>query len=153
MRPRWPRSAARPRPRPCSRRQASARLTTGERDVGDAAGGAHRLDGEALFQALLAVPEGLAAAEEEAEAAPGRFAGCLCLFLLTRPAGFPNFADLREDRVVLYGRATNKIEEFSYKIKATNAGKFAVPAAYGESMYDPKVRARSAAVQLVVDTP
>jgi len=91
--------------------------------------------------------------EEEAEAAPGRFAGCLCLFLLTRPAGFPNFADLREDRVVLYGRATNKIEEFSYKIKATNAGKFAVPAAYGESMYDPKVRARSAAVQLVVDTP
>src|ERR1700735_1992611 len=50
-----------PRPRLCSRRQA--RLTTGERDVGDAAGGAHRLDGEALLQAFPAVPEGLAAAE------------------------------------------------------------------------------------------
>src|SRR5581483_418559 len=65
MRPRWPRSAARSRPRPCSRRQAQARLTTGERDVGDAAGGAHRLDGEALLQALQAVPERLAAAEDD----------------------------------------------------------------------------------------
>src|SRR5580698_5286544 len=44
---------------------ASARLTTGERDVGDAAGRAHRLDGEALLQALQAVPDGLAAAEED----------------------------------------------------------------------------------------
>src|SRR5580704_16081278 len=44
---------------------ASARLTTGERDVGDAAGRAHRLDGEALLQALQGVPDGLAAAEEE----------------------------------------------------------------------------------------
>src|ERR1700723_2087159 len=65
MRSRWPRSAARPRPRPGSRRQARARLTTGERDVGDAAGGAHRLDGEALLQAPQAVPGGLAAAEED----------------------------------------------------------------------------------------
>src|SRR6185312_15437488 len=39
--------------------------TTGERDVGDAAGGAHRLDCEALLQALQSVPEGLAAAEED----------------------------------------------------------------------------------------
>src|SRR3984885_10191188 len=52
-----------PRPRLCSRRQA--RLTTGERDVGDAAGGAHRLDREVLLQALQAVPERLAAAEED----------------------------------------------------------------------------------------
>ena len=33
--------------------------------MGDAAGGAHRLDGEALLQALQSVPEGLAAAEED----------------------------------------------------------------------------------------
>jgi hypothetical protein len=33
--------------------------------VGDAAGGAHLLDGEALLQALQAVPERLAAAEED----------------------------------------------------------------------------------------
>jgi hypothetical protein len=89
----------------------------------------------------------------EQQGGPGRSAGCICLFLLTRPAGFPDFADLREDRVVLYGQATNQVEEFSYKIKATNAGKFAVPSAFGESMYDPKVRARSAAGQLVVESP
>src|SRR5579859_5931156 len=39
--------------------------TTGEREVGDTAGGTHRLDGEALLQALQAIPEGLAAAEED----------------------------------------------------------------------------------------
>jgi hypothetical protein len=33
--------------------------------VGDAAGGAHRLDGEALFQAFKSVPEGLAAADDD----------------------------------------------------------------------------------------
>jgi uncharacterized protein YfaS (alpha-2-macroglobulin family) len=92
-------------------------------------------------------------AEQEPESGPGRSAGCSCLFLLTRPDGFPDFADLREDRVVLYGQATNKVEEFSYRIKATNAGRFVVPAAYGESMYDPKIRARSAAGQLTVETP
>src|SRR5579864_1206028 len=44
---------------------AWARLTAGKREVGDAAGGAHRLDGEAVLQSLQAVPEGLAAAEED----------------------------------------------------------------------------------------
>jgi hypothetical protein len=80
-------------------------------------------------------------------------AGCLCLWLLTRPANFPDFADLREDRVVLYGRATSEVQEFSYKIKATNAGSYVVPAAFGESMYDPKVRARSAATRIRIDRP
>ena len=80
-------------------------------------------------------------------------AGCLCLWLLTRPANFPDFADLREDRVVLYGRATGEVQEFSYKIKATNAGSYVVPAAFGESMYDPKVRARSTATRLRIDRP
>ena len=42
-----------------------ARLTTGEGDVGDAAGGAHRLNAEALLQALQPVPEGLAAAKDD----------------------------------------------------------------------------------------
>jgi len=42
--------------------------------------------------------------------------------------------------VVLYGRATDQVQEFSYKIKATNAGTYVIPAAFGESMYDSKIR-------------
>jgi uncharacterized protein YfaS (alpha-2-macroglobulin family) len=85
--------------------------------------------------------------------ATGGRRGCLCQWLVSRPPNFPDYADLREDRVVLYGRATDQVQEFSYKIKATNVGSFVVPASYGESMYDPKVRARSAAGHLVVASP
>src|SRR6185437_8607289 len=58
-----------PAARVTSREYAPAALrlrTAGEGDVGDsAAGGAHRLDGEALLHALQASPHRLAAAEED----------------------------------------------------------------------------------------
>ena len=54
------------------------------------------------------------------------------------------YADVREDRVVLYGTATPDVGEFVYRIKATNAGRFIVPPAYGESLYDRRVQARTA---------
>ena len=53
--------------------------------------------------------------------------------------------------MVVYGRATDQVQEFSYRIKATNAGSFIVPAAYGESMYDRKVRARSTGGRIIVE--
>lgn len=55
----------------------------------------------------------------------------------------PEYADIREDRVVIYGRATTDVREFVYRIKATNAGKFNVPPAYGEGMYDRRIQART----------
>ena len=55
----------------------------------------------------------------------------------------PEYADIREDRVVIYGTATSDVREFVYRIKATNAGKFIVPPAYGESMYNREIQARS----------
>ena len=55
----------------------------------------------------------------------------------------PDYADIREDRVVIYGTATPDVREFVYRIKASNAGSFIVPPAYGESMYDRTVQARS----------
>jgi len=66
-----------------------------------------------------------------------------------------DYADVREDRVVIYGTATPDVHEFVYRIRATNAGKFAVPPAYAESMYDRTVQARSAggATLTVVDKP
>ncbi|MDS0794573.1 alpha-2-macroglobulin [Burkholderia pseudomultivorans] len=53
----------------------------------------------------------------------------------------PQFADVREDRVVIYGTATSDVREFVYRIKASNAGRFIVPPAYGESMYDRRLQA------------
>ena len=55
----------------------------------------------------------------------------------------PDYADIREDRVVIYGTATPDVREFVYRIKASSVGKFIVPPAYGESMYDRAVQARS----------
>jgi uncharacterized protein YfaS (alpha-2-macroglobulin family) len=78
---------------------------------------------------------------------------CGCGFLSGRPERFPDYADLREDRVVLYGAALDRVQEFTYRIKATNAGAFVAPPAYGESMYEPAIRARSTAGRLVVSHP
>ena len=50
---------------------------------------------------------------------------------------------MREDRVVIYGTATPDVQEFVYRIKASASGKFIVPPAYGESMYDRRVQARA----------
>jgi uncharacterized protein YfaS (alpha-2-macroglobulin family) len=55
----------------------------------------------------------------------------------------PEYADVRDDRVVIYGTATRNVQQFVYRIRATNAGNFVVPPAYGESMYDRTVQARS----------
>jgi uncharacterized repeat protein (TIGR01451 family) len=67
----------------------------------------------------------------------------------------PEYADIREDRVVIYGTATPDVKEFVYRIKASNAGRFLVPPAFGESMYDRRIQARSAggATLTVVRTP
>ena len=65
----------------------------------------------------------------------------------------PEFADLREDRVVLYGSLTKDVTEYTYRIRATNPGTFQVPAAYAESMYDRKLRARTLPGSIGVTPP
>ena len=58
------------------------------------------------------------------------------------PIGLPestwalDYADVREDRVVVYGVAPTDVAEFIYRIKATNAGKFMIPPALAQSLYD-----------------
>ena len=48
----------------------------------------------------------------------------------------PEYIDVREDRVILYGSVQNNIREFVYKVRAINKGTFVVPPLYSESMYD-----------------
>jgi hypothetical protein len=55
----------------------------------------------------------------------------------------PQYTDVREDRVVIYGFAGPDVQEYIYRIKASNSGRFIAPPAYGESMYDRRVQARA----------
>jgi uncharacterized protein YfaS (alpha-2-macroglobulin family) len=61
------------------------------------------------------------------------------------------YADVREDRVVLYGTVTRDAQLFVYKIKATNAGSFSVPPTYAEGMYDRGVQARGLGTRITVE--
>ena len=53
--------------------------------------------------------------------------------------------------MVFYGAVKNTITEFTYKIKATNSGKYVVPPAYAESMYNRLLQARSLPSSLTVE--
>jgi uncharacterized protein YfaS (alpha-2-macroglobulin family) len=65
-----------------------------------------------------------------------------------------HYADVREDRVVFYGSVSADFSELSYRIKATNSGRFIVPPAYAEALYERGVQARSAGGQsITVATP
>jgi len=61
------------------------------------------------------------------------------------------YADIREERVVLYGTVNSDMSEFRYRIRATNVGTFIVPPAYGESLYERDVQARSMPGRIVVE--
>lgn len=65
----------------------------------------------------------------------------------------PDYSDIREDRVVIYGSASTDVQEFVYQIKATNTGSFIIPPAYGEAMYDREVQALSVSDQKLVVVP
>jgi uncharacterized protein YfaS (alpha-2-macroglobulin family) len=47
-----------------------------------------------------------------------------------------DFTNVREDRIVSYGRIIKDVQEFSYRIKAVNTGKFTIPGTLIEDLYD-----------------
>src|SRR5262249_32261055 len=47
----------------------------------------------------------------------------------------PSHADVREDRVILYGDAETNAGTFVYRVRADNAGTYHVPPAFAEGMY------------------
>ncbi|NOU21063.1 MAG: alpha-2-macroglobulin family protein, partial [Methyloglobulus sp.] len=62
-----------------------------------------------------------------------------------------DYADVREDRVLLYGSVNNQVSEYQYKIKANNAGIFTVPPVYAQAMYEPSFEAYSGAGLMKVE--
>ncbi len=63
----------------------------------------------------------------------------------------PQYADVREDRVVLFGSITKNLAEYQYKIKAISAGVFNVPPIYASAMYEPTLRAQASAGKITVN--
>ncbi|HJR56172.1 MAG TPA: alpha-2-macroglobulin [Rhizomicrobium sp.] len=94
------------------------------------------------FDPVFSVPQaGAQTSVSEGEAADMPVSPTL---RLSNSTWSPVYTDVREDRVVIYGNASSGVQEFIYRIKASNAGRFIVPPAYGESMYDRRIQARSA---------
>jgi uncharacterized protein YfaS (alpha-2-macroglobulin family) len=50
--------------------------------------------------------------------------------------GWLSYIDGREDRVVLFGYAGEELNEYVYRLKATNRGEFSIPPIYAESRLD-----------------
>jgi hypothetical protein len=57
---------------------------------------------------------------------------------------------VREDRLLAFGAVTGSETEIKYRIKATNAGTYAVPPVQAEAMYHQKIRARGVSGTLTV---
>ena len=63
----------------------------------------------------------------------------------------PDYVDIREDRVVIYATATEKVQTFCYNAKAINSGTFVVPPMFAESMYNKDIRSLSPASTLKIE--
>ena len=62
---------------------------------------------------------------------------------------YPEHVEPREDRVLLYGTLGSGMREYKYKIRAGNAGRFAVPPVYAEAMYERGVYAQGEGGQAI----
>lgn len=84
------------------------------------------------------------------DSADGQSGAWLSVVQSSGKGGSFDYADVREDRVLIYGNAGRDIREFRYQIRATHAGTYAIPPAYAEAMYDRAVQAVSPGEGLLV---
>ena len=65
-----------------------------------------------------------------------------------------DYDNLRDDRLLLYGMLHDSgVAELHYKVRAVSAGRFTVPAAYLQAMYQPELFAITALGELVIQQP
>lgn len=62
-----------------------------------------------------------------------------------------DYVDIREDRVIFFGRLTSDSQEITYRIKATNIGKYTVPPLYATAMYNPLIKSLGVAGSITVE--
>lgn len=63
----------------------------------------------------------------------------------------PEYVDLREDRVVVFGCISPEMAEYVYTVRATNQGTYQVPPPFAESMYDRSMQALGVGGSMVVE--
>lgn len=65
-----------------------------------------------------------------------------------------DYDNLRDDRLLLYGNLYDDgVAELTYRVRAVNAGRFSVPVAYVQAMYEPDVFAITSPGELVIEAP
>lgn len=53
------------------------------------------------------------------------------------------YEDIRDDRMLLFTGRFNSARTYSYTVRAVTPGKFVIPNAYAQAMYDPEIKAES----------
>ena len=71
----------------------------------------------------------------------------------SRSTWYPEFVDVRDDRLVLYGTLSRDVQTFVFRVRAINAGKFQGPPPYAEAMYEPTLQARGKGSALEISQP
>src|SRR5262249_36023777 len=90
-------------------------------------------------------------AGDDPAASPGRTPpSALPSGLPDKSSWMPQHADVRDDRLVLYGDIGKDAATFVYRARATNAGMFLAPPAFVEALYDPKTTGLGAAGKLEI---
>jgi uncharacterized protein YfaS (alpha-2-macroglobulin family) len=84
---------------------------------------------------------------------PGSGVASLPIGVPDRTTWQPQFADVRDDRVVLYGTATKQTATFTWRVRATNPGTFQTPPAFAEGMYDRTIAGQSSVGKIEVTKP
>jgi len=92
--------------------------------------------------------------QSEGEAGEGDAAAPAWQALMGVASGWQQeYADIRDDRVILYGTLSRDVGTFTYRVRATNAGTFFVPAPFAEGMYNRKLQGRGKGGVLEVVKP
>jgi uncharacterized protein YfaS (alpha-2-macroglobulin family) len=55
----------------------------------------------------------------------------------------PSYQDIRDDRILLFSDSLSGEQHFSYTVRAVTPGRFTIPNAYAEAMYDPDIHGES----------
>jgi hypothetical protein len=61
------------------------------------------------------------------------------------------YADIREDRLLVFGQVRAAVQTFVYRIKATNVGHYVTPPPFAESMYDRRLQAQGVGGEITVE--
>ncbi len=62
----------------------------------------------------------------------------------------PDHVEIREDRLVFYGTAENRLTTFTYPVRSVYSGQFKVPPLFAEAMYDNKIWAMQRSSEITV---